>query len=243
MASVLLVFQVGQPRIWLSMSRDGLLPRAFSKVHRRFKTPYFSTIIAGILVAIPSLFMNLTEVTDLTSIGTLFAFVLVSGGVLVLDRSRSAGGDAAFANGFRVPYINSRYFLPLIWIGIAILLYYWNPPELQIFNPVERTGSGIQDQAPNSSGFASLWFKTGNLISLEFPILIFIIGAIFLTFFSIWKQFSLIPVLGLLTNFYLMAQLGITNWMRFLIWLAIGLILFFTYGLKHSRLRNVTRNA
>jgi len=243
MASVLLVFQVGQPRIWLSMSRDGLLPKAFSKIHKRFKTPYFSTIIAGILVAIPSLFMNLTEVTDLTSIGTLFAFVLVSGGVLVLDRSHSVRGDAAFENGFRVPYINSRYFLPLIWIGIAILLYYWNPPELQKFNSLVDPVSRIQDPGLNSPGFASLWFKIGNLISLEFPILIFIIGAIVLTFFSIWKQFSLIPVLGLLTNFYLMAQLGITNWMRFLIWLAIGLILFFSYGLKHSRLRNVTRNA
>jgi len=243
MASVLLVFQVGQPRIWLSMSRDGLLPKAFSKIPKRFKTPYFSTIIAGILVAIPSLFMNLTEVTDLTSIGTLFAFVLVSGGVLVLDRSHSVRGDAAFENGFRVPYINSRYFLPLIWIGIAILLYYWNPPELQKFNSLVDPVSRIQDPGLNSPGFASLWSKIGNLISLEFPILIFIIGAIVLTFFSIWKQFSLIPVLGLLTNFYLMAQLGITNWMRFLIWLAIGLILFFSYGLKHSRLRNVTRNA
>ncbi|HAN79079.1 MAG TPA: amino acid transporter, partial [Bacteroidales bacterium] len=57
----------------------GLLPKAFSKLHPKYKTPYFSTIIAGVLVAVPTLFMNLTEVTDLTSIGTLFAFVLVSG--------------------------------------------------------------------------------------------------------------------------------------------------------------------
>ena len=87
MASVLLgLSRLGQPRIWMSMSRDGLLPKAFSKVHKRFRTPYFSTIITGLMVSIPSLFLNLTEVTDLTSIGTLFAFVLVCGGVLILDK-------------------------------------------------------------------------------------------------------------------------------------------------------------
>ena len=81
MASVLLVFQVGQPRIWMSMSRDGLLPKKFASIHPKYKTPGFSTIVTGLLVAIPCLFTNLTEMTDLTSIGTLFAFVLVCGGV------------------------------------------------------------------------------------------------------------------------------------------------------------------
>ncbi len=85
MTSVLLVFQLGQPRIWMSMSRDGLLPKAFSRIHPKFKTPSFATIITGLVVAIPSLFMNLTEVTDLTSIGTLFAFVVVCSGVLILN--------------------------------------------------------------------------------------------------------------------------------------------------------------
>ncbi|MEI6455151.1 MAG: amino acid permease [bacterium] len=229
MASVLLVFQVGQPRIWLSMSRDGLLPKAFSKIHRKYRTPWFATIIAGILVAIPSLFMNLTEVTDLTSIGTLFAFVLVSGGVLVLDKGSTPAVKDSISGGFRVPYLNSRYWLPLIWIGVAILLYYWRPPELQKFVALLNQSSVISHQ---SSGLSAL-------ISLEFPILLFIIGAVVLTFFAIWKKFSLIPVLGLLTNFYLMAQLGITNWIRFLVWLAIGLLLFFIYGMKHSKLRRI----
>jgi APA family basic amino acid/polyamine antiporter len=75
MASVLLVFQLGQPRIWMSMSRDGLLPPAFSRIHPRYKTPSFSTIVVGFITAIPALFFNLTTVTDLCSIGTLFAFV------------------------------------------------------------------------------------------------------------------------------------------------------------------------
>jgi amino acid transporter len=220
MASVLLVFQVGQPRIWLSMSRDGLLPKAFSKIHKRFKTPSFSTIIAGILVAIPSLFMNLTEVTDLTSIGTLFAFILVSGGVLVLDNGHSAKEESVLGSGFRIPYINSRYFLPLLWIAVAVLVYYLNPQQIEKFTSVLNPAAGVS-----------------GILRLEFPVIIFIIVAVVMTFFSIWKQFSLIPVLGLLTNFYLMAQLGITNWLRFLVWLAIGLILFFTYGIKHSKLR------
>src|SRR5690606_5812952 len=77
MASVLLVFQMGQPRIWMSMSRDGLLPKKFSKVHPKYRTPSFATIVTGFVVAVPALFMNLTMVTDLCSIGTLFAFSLV----------------------------------------------------------------------------------------------------------------------------------------------------------------------
>ena len=75
--SVLLVFQLGQPRIWMSMSRDGLLPKKFSKVHPKFGTPAFATIVSGVFVGIPSLFMSISRMTDLTSIGTLFAFVLV----------------------------------------------------------------------------------------------------------------------------------------------------------------------
>jgi len=78
-ASVLLVFQAGQPRIWMAMSRDGLLPKIFSRIHPRFKTPSFSTGLTAAVVAIPALFLNMNVVIDLTSVGTLFAFVLVSG--------------------------------------------------------------------------------------------------------------------------------------------------------------------
>lgn len=106
--SVLLVFQLGQPRIWMSMSRDGLLPKAFSRIHPKFKTPWFSTIISGILVAVPSLFMGSSLMTDLTSIGTLFAFVLVSGGILLLPVSRRK-------TGFKLPYINGRFIIPVLY--------------------------------------------------------------------------------------------------------------------------------
>ncbi|MDE3212469.1 MAG: amino acid permease, partial [Bacteroidota bacterium] len=111
-ASVLLVFQMGQPRIWMSMSRDGLLPKVFSRIHPKFKTPSFSTVVTGFVVALPALFMNLTEVTDLTSIGTLFAFVLVCGGVLLLPE-REAGETAP---KFKIPYIDSRYIVPVLFL-------------------------------------------------------------------------------------------------------------------------------
>ena len=74
-ATVLLVFQLGQPRLWMAMSRDGLLPKIFSSIHPKFRTPWFSTILTGFMVAIPALFMNLSEVTDLSVIGTLFALL------------------------------------------------------------------------------------------------------------------------------------------------------------------------
>ncbi|HEU4497068.1 MAG TPA: amino acid permease, partial [Flavobacterium sp.] len=106
MASVLLVFQMGQPRIWMSMSRDGLLPKKFSKVHPKFKTPSFATIVTGFVVAVPALFLNLTMVTDLCSIGTLFAFVLVCAGVLVLQNSPNIPRGK-----FKTPYINSKYIV------------------------------------------------------------------------------------------------------------------------------------
>jgi APA family basic amino acid/polyamine antiporter len=84
MGSVLLVFQLGQPRIFFSMARDGLLPPFIAKVHPRFKTPHVGTILTGIFVAVFAAFANISEVVDLTNIGTLFAFVLVSLGVIVL---------------------------------------------------------------------------------------------------------------------------------------------------------------
>jgi len=108
--SVLLVFQLGQPRIWMSMSRDGLLPKKFSKVHPKFGTPAFATIVTGIFVGIPSLFMSISTMTDLTSIGTLFAFVLVCFGVLVLPKL-SAGANK---QAFRLPYINGQFIIPLL---------------------------------------------------------------------------------------------------------------------------------
>ena len=112
--SVLLVFQIGQPRIWMSMSRDGLMPKRFGKIHPRFQTPGFSTIVTGIIVAIPSLFVESAIMTDLTSIGTLFAFVIVCGGVLLLPPKQKSAEKK-----FNLPYINGQWIvMPLFFIFV-----------------------------------------------------------------------------------------------------------------------------
>jgi len=219
MASVLLVFQVGQPRIWMSMSRDGLLPPRFGKVHKRFKTPAFSTIITGIIVATPALFMNLTEVTDLTSIGTLMAFILVCGGILLLKEDTNGQ-----RKGFRVPYFNSRYLLPPIILGVLILLWVLNKDGMMaFFSPTDHLHPEISKWA---------------VFKHKIPFYGFVIISLVIGYFAIARKLSAIPVLGLLTNLYLISELGILNWMRFLIWLAIGLVLYFLYGKRHSLLEN-----
>ena len=121
MASVLLVFQMGQPRIWMSMSRDGLLPKQFARVHPTFQTPSFATIVTGFVVAVPALFLNLTMVTDLCSIGTLFAFVLVCLGVLVLQNKKDIPRGK-----FKTPYINAKYLMPLLLVLSIFLSFTYN---------------------------------------------------------------------------------------------------------------------
>lgn len=209
MATVLLVFQLGQPRIWMSMSRDGLLPPIFSSIHPRFKTPWFSTIVTGIVVAVPSLFMNLTEVTDLTSIGTLFAFILVCGGVLILDQRASD-----YKRGFRTPYINSQFIVP------ALYLIAWLVALLK-----------FRDETK-----AFFTFGSWDVDQHKIPMLGYILLSTVLTYFCFRRKLSLVPVLGLLTCGYLMTQLEILSWVRFIIWLTVGLCLYFTYGFRHSKL-------
>jgi len=207
MASVLLVFQMGQPRIWLSMSRDGLLPKRFSKIHPKYKTPSFATIVVGFVVAVPALFMNLTMVTDLCSIGTLFAFVLVCGGVLVLQNKPDVERGS-----FRTPYINAGIVLPFLLL--IALVYFYSSNDL--FNYFQYDN----------------WAAFGQKI----PSLIFWIFTLFLTVVSIPKKLSLIPSLGLLSCLYMMSEIPLQNWIYFGIWLLIGLVIYFTYSRKHSKL-------
>jgi basic amino acid/polyamine antiporter, APA family len=114
MLSSLLVYQYGQARIWFAMSRDRLLPAMFSAVHRRFQTPYISTWIAGFFVGIPAGIWDIDTFAELSNIGTLFAFVLVSASVIVL-RSRQPDRPRSF----RVPFVP---LFPLISIACCVLL-------------------------------------------------------------------------------------------------------------------------
>ena len=145
MISSLLVFQLGQARVWFSMSRDGLLPHAFSRVHPKFRTPDVATWIAGVFVGIPAGIFDIGTLADLSNIGTLFAFVLVSLAVLILRRTQPDR-----PRGFRVPFV---------------------------------------------------------------PVL---------------------PILSMLCCLVLMAGLTLENWIRFFVWLIIGLVIYFAYSRKHS---------
>jgi APA family basic amino acid/polyamine antiporter len=226
MASVLLVFQLGQPRIWLTMSRDGLLPPVFAKVHPKFHTPSFSTIVTGVFVGVPALFLNMDLVVDLTSIGTLFAFALVCGGILIIDPYGKS--DARF----RVPYLNGRWLVPLIVVAAIYLLKTYNTAGNHEFwlDASGAHGWLVSDELTGkvTGGFAH-----------QIPTMVFILASLALVVVTFQKKLSLLPVLGLLTNLYLMTQLGINNWTMFLIWLLIGLAIYFGYGYKHSKLGKV----
>ena len=280
MASVLLVFQMGQPRIWMSMSRDGLLPKRFSKVHPKYKTPSYATIVTGFVVAIPALFLNLTMVTDLCSIGTLFAFVLVCAGVLVLQNKPNIPRGK-----FKTPYVNSKYVFPvLIVVGIVLSLsinkkatmdFLTNEKQinapadivtalnkdeskkvydylaalktnvtttdleklLSSYNENEETYKNVVAQLPISD---TIKFDTGfSLFKHKIPMWIFLIALLGLVVWS-WKQnLSLIPLLGLICCLYMMAQLSIWNWIYFTCWLLIGLVIYFGFSHKNSKLNRV----
>ena len=115
MTAVLLVFQLGQPRIFMVMARDGLLPAWAAKVHPRFRTPYVTTILTGVFVGIPAMFVDINEAIEFTNIGTLFAFVLVSLGVIVLRRT-----DPGRHRPFRCPGVPVLPLLSVVSCGVLM---------------------------------------------------------------------------------------------------------------------------
>jgi APA family basic amino acid/polyamine antiporter len=150
--AVLLVFQLGQPRIFFSMARDGLLPPSFARVHPKYRTPHVTTILTGIVVGVCAMFTSIDEMVDLTNIGTLSAFILVCIGILVL-RHREPNR----VRGFRTP----------------------------------------------------------------------------------WVPF--VPLAGIVSCAYLMLGLPWITWVRFGLWLAVGLVVYFFYGYRRSVLNNAAR--
>lgn len=120
--AVLLVFQLGQPRIFFSMARDGLLPPVFARVHPKFKTPHVTTILTGVIVAGFAAVMSIDEMVDLTNIGTLFAFVLVCVGVTILRYK-----DPNRHRPFKVPL--GAWFLPMLGAVSCLFLMYYLPPS------------------------------------------------------------------------------------------------------------------
>jgi amino acid transporter len=189
----------------MSMSRDGLLPKAFSRVHPKYHTPGFATIITGLLVGIPIFFIDMDTVVDLCSIGTLFAFVLVCGGVLMLQK------HPELPRRFRVPFINGKWIVPTTYI---LTMLYLAISQKQWLHESVNPLSGID----------------------SVPMFIFFIVFAVLAVFSFLNNLSLIPVAGIITCLYLMAQIHVKNWLGFTLWLIAGLIIYFTYSYKNSKL-------
>jgi len=205
MTSVMLVFQLGQPRIWMSMSRDGLLPKRFASIHPRYKTPGFSTIVTGLVVGIPIFFTDENFILDFTSIGTLFAFVLVCGGVLLMPRKEREPGR------FHLPYFNAKFIVPLLGMIALALIVTFDPNH-----------------------FHRILGRTGGDVVV--PMIVFYLLCVVMAWYSFRKQWSLIPVLGLISCCYLLTGMAVSNWKWFAIWLVIGLACYFAYGYRHSRL-------
>jgi len=213
MTSVMLVFQLGQPRIWMTMSRDGLMPKKFSVIHPKFKTPGFATIVTGFVVGLPIFFTDETFVLDFTSIGTLFAFVLVCGGVLMLSPHSEAESAENKAKGkFKIPYINAKFVFPLLVLGAAVVVHYVFP------------------------GFFAQTFDFSENITGNVTMIVFFALCIVMAILSFLKNLSLIPVLGLVSCCYLLTGMSLNNWAWFGLWLVLGLMFYFAYGRKHSKL-------
>lgn len=208
--SALLVFQLAQPRIWMTMSRDGLLWKRFATIHPKYKTPSFATIVTGIVVTIPALFFKMDFFVDLTSVGTFFAFILVCAGVLYMDKS-----GLSEKSKFKVPYINGKYLVGLGFIVGLVLMYFYGQDSLNEWKTL-----GV-----------------GKVILHKSLVLVFWLTWLVLSILSFKHNFSLLPVIGILINLYLMSELGASNWIIFIIWLILGLAIYFLYGYKNSKLR------
>ncbi|MFN0036568.1 MAG: amino acid permease [Saprospiraceae bacterium] len=280
MAGVFLVFQLGQPRIWMTMSRDGLLPKRFSYIHPKFRTPTFATIVTGFFVVVPMLFIPSDTVLDLCSMGTLFAFVLVCGGVLKLQVQPNVPRGK-----FRTPYMNAKWVFPALLATILILLlaYFPNVTSAWVTNEREQQGaedlvarlqdaekvaiiSGItqSDEAKFIKAERDLtkYLKDLNpekyyltvkamplpeetklkpeigwgLFQHKIPMWLFVLTCLTMAWLAFRHNLSLIPILGLVSCLYMMAQIPAKSWLGFFIWLVAGLVIYFGYGYRNSKL-------
>ncbi|MFC4230847.1 amino acid permease [Parasediminibacterium paludis] len=234
MTSVLLVFQMGQPRIWMSMSRDGLLPPIFQTIHPKFKTPSFSTIVTGMVVGIPIIFTDKTFVLDFTSIATLFAFVLVCGGVLLIPKREKQAGK------FHIPFINSQFIFPIIIVGVLIALgVFVNGYFAHLFQfslTAAESDNITKGIVPQQAEVVNKALHEAELtkLTLNVSTIIFWVVALVLSVLAFVKKYSLIPLLGLITCLYLLTGMTALNWAWFVSWLLIGLVIYFFYSRKHS---------
>ena len=227
MTSVMLVFQMGQPRIWMSMSRDGLMPPLFQKIHPKYKTPSFATIVTGFVVGVPILFTDKTFVLDFTSIATLFAFVLVCGGVLLIPRKEKQPGK------FNIPFVNGQYIFPLIVLGSLFVAH-----QLSATYFTDLFNFDFSANADYKSGKSSYM----DMATPNITLIIFWVSALLISVVAFIKKYSLIPLMGLITCLYLLTGMTKNNWAWFIGWLLIGLVIYLLYGYKKSKLSPTSTN-
>src|SRR5690606_6933717 len=218
--------QHAQPRIWMTMIRDGLLLKKSTRIHPKFKTPSYAKVVLGMVVATPKLFTDLEMVVDGCSIGTLFAFVLVCAGVLKLESNKNGPRGK-----FKVPYINSAYVMPVVFALVCfVLFYYFKTETINFFtNAPQINAEGVMETG---------W----ELFRHKIPMWIFIVIFVVMTLLSIVRKMTFIPLAGMLCCFYMMAELGLKNWIFFLIWLVVGLVIYFIYGYRNSKLAQGTQS-
>jgi basic amino acid/polyamine antiporter, APA family len=264
------------------MSRDGLLPKRFSHIHPKYKTPDFATIITAIFVIVPMLFIPSALVTDLCSMGTLFAFVLVCAGVLKLQVTPGAPRGT-----FRTPYLNGKWIFPLLLIGGVTflmtqykkdtldwvtnqpvmnksidLLAQLNPQQIESTRSLllQRDAAGLAANNQDLNAYLeslapaqyeatvralpfedNIKFESGwHLFQHKIPMWLFLVTISILAVLAFQYNLSMIPMLGLTCCFYMMAQIHAKSWFGFFIWLAAGLVIYFGYGYKNSKLRKNT---
>jgi APA family basic amino acid/polyamine antiporter len=232
LTTVVLILMMSQPRIWFAMARDGLLWPWFSHVHPRFRTPFNATILTGAIAGLMAGFASLETLHHTVSIGTLFAFVVVSASVLIIRYKREDRPEQSVSTVLQL----------VLGLGVACFGLAHSFPEAPALFGVRLPAFGLL-------GTVSLGPVSFQWIQILLMLLGVLISAKPLYRLFTWKSINLpsgfrcpgvpwVPVIAMTANIYMMVNLNLDAWLRLVIWLAVGLVIYLLYGRVHSKLNN-----